>query len=33
MRPKEEIDRRLLHKIAADTGMHTEEFMYLVEEA
>jgi predicted RNA binding protein YcfA (HicA-like mRNA interferase family) len=30
--PKEEIDRRLLRKIAADIGMHPEEFMYLVDE-
>ena len=31
--PKEEIDRRLLRKIAADIRMHAEEFMYLVDEA
>ena len=31
--PKEEIDRRLLRKIAADIRMHHEEFMYLVDEA
>jgi len=31
--PKEEIDRRLLRKIAADIRMHPEEFMYLVDEA
>ena len=33
MHPKEEIDRRLLRKIAADIGMHPEEFMYLVDES
>ena len=33
MHAKEEIDRRLLRKIAADIGMHPEEFMYLVDEA
>jgi len=32
MHPKEEIDRRLLRKIAADIEMHPEEFMYLVDE-
>lgn len=31
--PGEEIDRRLLRKIAADIGMHPEELMYLVDEA
>ncbi len=31
--PREEIDRRLLRKIAADIGMHPEEFMYLVDKA
>lgn len=31
--PKEEIDRRLLRKIAADIGVHPEELMYLVDEA
>jgi len=31
--PKEEIDRRLLRKIAADIRVHHEEFMYLVDEA
>lgn len=31
--PGEEIDRHLLRKIAADTGMHPEEFMHLVDEA
>lgn len=30
---KEEIDRRLFRKIAADIRMHPEEFMYLVDEA
>lgn len=33
MHTKEEIDRRLLRKIAADIGMHSEEFIYLVDEA
>lgn len=31
--PKEEIDRRLLRKIAADIRAHPEESMYLVNEA
>jgi predicted RNA binding protein YcfA (HicA-like mRNA interferase family) len=31
--PGEEIDRRLLRKIAADIGMYAEEFMYLIDEA
>lgn len=30
--PGEQVDRRLLRKIAADIGMHPEEFMYLVDE-
>jgi predicted urease superfamily metal-dependent hydrolase len=30
--PGEEIDRRLLHKIAADVGIHPEELMYLIDE-
>ena len=30
--PGEEIDRRLLRKIAADIEMHAEEFMYLIDE-
>lgn len=30
--PKEEIDRRLFRKIAADIGMHPEELMYLVDQ-
>ena len=30
---KEEIDRRLLRKIAADIGIRPEEFMYLVDQA
>lgn len=30
--PREEIDRRLLRKIAADVNMHPEELMYLVDE-
>lgn len=30
--PAEEIDRRLLRKIAADIGIHPEEFMYLIDE-
>jgi len=30
--PKEDLDRRLLRKIAADIGMNAEEFMYLVDE-
>ena len=30
---REEIDRRLLRKIAADIGMHPEEFMYLIDAA
>lgn len=33
MHPREEIDRRLLRKIAADVGIHPEEFMYLVDQA
>lgn len=33
MHPREEIDRRLLRKIAADIGMRPEEFMYLVDKA
>lgn len=33
MHPREEIDRRLLRKIAADVGMRPEEFMYLVDES
>lgn len=28
----EEIDRRLLRKIAADIGMHPEEFTHLIDE-
>ena len=28
--PREEIDRRLISKIAADIGMHAEEFMYII---
>jgi len=31
--PREEIDRALLCKIAADIDMHPEELMYLVDEA
>lgn len=30
--PAEEIDRRLLRKIAADIGIHPEEFMYPIDE-
>ncbi len=30
--PGEEIDRRLLRKIAADVGIEAEEFMFLVDE-
>lgn len=33
MHPREEVDRRLLRKIAADIGMHPEEFMCLIDEA
>ena len=32
MHPGEEVDRRLLRKIAADIGMHPEEFMGLIDE-
>jgi len=30
---REEVDRRLLRKIAADIGIRPEEFMYLVDES
>ena len=30
--PREEIDRRLVRKIAADIGRHPEELMYLVDQ-
>jgi predicted RNA binding protein YcfA (HicA-like mRNA interferase family) len=30
--PGEEIDRHLLRKIAADIGLHHEEFMYIIAE-
>jgi predicted RNA binding protein YcfA (HicA-like mRNA interferase family) len=33
MHPGDEVDRRLLRKIAADIGMHAEEFMCLIDEA
>lgn len=33
LHPGEEIDRRLLRKIAADIGTHPEEFMFLVDQA
>ena len=33
MHPGEEVDRRLLRKIAADIEMHPEEFMCLIDEA
>jgi len=30
--PSEDIDRRLLRKIAADIGVHPEELMYLIDQ-